>query len=137
MSQARTTEILEFIKTQNTATSEKETEKEALAIQTIVIEATETVSTEIDFTKHSVLAFQMPSVWTDATITIKGSATKGGTKLPISGDSEDSTFGPIAVAVDNIYAVVDNAVKMLGVPCLAFESSVAQEVERAITVMLK
>ena len=105
-------------------------------VQDAVIAAAGTVSTEIDFRAYKYLSFLMPAAWTAATLTLKGSAVTGGTKVAIKNDT-NTTFPAMTVAVDTIYSVDVNALMAAGVHFLALESSVAQVAERTIKVMCK
>ena len=95
-----------------------------------------TLSSEIDFQKHKYLSFLMPSEWTAATLTIKGSAVASGTKRVIKNDA-GVPFPVMTVAVDEIYSVDIHALKIAGVHFLSLEASVAQVTARTIKVMLK
>jgi len=101
---------------------------------TIANEGTE--STEIDFRNFKYLSFLMPSEWDAATITIKGSAVSGGTKVDIVNDA-GVTFPAMTVAVNKIYVVDVHALKLAGVHYLALVASAAQTPARTIKVMLK
>jgi len=101
-----------------------------------VIALNGTLSSEIDFQKYKYLSFLMPSEWTAATLTIKGSAVAGGTKRIIKNDV-GITFAPMTVAVDEIYTIDVQSLMLSGVFFLSLESSVAQAAARTIKVMLK
>jgi len=94
------------------------------------------ISSEIDFRNYKYLSFQMPAAWDTATLTIYGSATAGGTKVPIKNDV-GQTFPLMTVAVDTIYTIDANALMIAGVQYLAFVSSADQTADRTIKVMLE
>ena len=105
-------------------------------VKDVVIAAAGTQSTEIDFRKYKYLAFLMPSAWTSATLTLKGSAVEGGTKVAIKNDT-NTAFPAMTVAVDTLYSVDVNALMIVGLHFLAFESSAPQDAERTIKVICK
>lgn len=94
------------------------------------------VSSEIDFRNYKYLSFLMPAAWDTATLTIYGSATAGGTKVPIKNDV-GQTFPAMTVAVDTIYTIDANALIIAGVQYLALVSSADQTADRTIKVMLE
>jgi len=102
----------------------------------VVIAQDGTISTEIDFREYKYISFLMPAAWTSATITVKGSAVAGGSKVVITGD-DGTAFPAITVAVDKIYSVSVSALLLAGVHYLALVSSAAQTAARTIKVMLK
>jgi len=101
-----------------------------------VIALNGTLSTEIDFRNFKYLSIRMPDAWTAATLTIKGSATAGGTKRVIKNDV-GVAFAPMTVAVDEIYSIDVQSLMLAGVFFLSLEASVAQAAERTIKVMMK
>lgn len=113
-----------------------EAQQKSPVVVDAVIAPSGTISTEIDFSRYSVLSFLTPAAWTDATITIKGSATPGGSKVDISTD-EGKDFAPMTVTPSKIYSVDTQALKIVGVHYLALVSSAPQTEERVIKVMLK
>lgn len=103
----------------------------------VTIAQNETVSTEIDFRNFKYLSFLMPADWDAATITVRGSAAAGGTKVGIVSDA-GVVFPAMTVAVDKIYSVDIHALKIVGVHYLALVASAAQTTAaRTIKVMLK
>jgi hypothetical protein len=109
-------------------------------VQDITIALGETESTEIDFSAYKYLSFLMPSAWDTATITIKGSATTGGTKVDIYNGSGVS-LPEMDVDVDRIYSVdrhaLNHNITISSIPYLAIVSSAIQTAERTIKVMCK
>ncbi len=106
-------------------------------VQDAVIAHNGTQSTEIDFTKYKYLSFLMPAGWDAATITIKGSAVAGGTKVDIVNDA-GVIFPALTVAVNKIYTIDVHALKIAGVHYLALVASAAQTTAaRTIKVMCK
>lgn len=97
----------------------------------ITIAAGGTSSTEIDMRGFKTFAFQMPSEWTAATLTPKGSLTKGGTKQTISKDG--TAVAAITVAANGVYEVST----LPGQAYVTLVASVAQEAARTIKVILK
>ena len=106
------------------------------AVQDVVIALAGTASTEIDFRGYKYLSFLMPAAWTAATLTLKGSAVSGGTKVAIKNDS-NVALPAMTVAVDTIYSIDTSILTVAGVHFLAFESSAPQDAARTIKVMLK
>ena len=106
-------------------------------LQDAVIAINGTVSSEIDFRNYKYLSFLMPAAWDAATLTIKGSAVAGGTKVNIKNDT-NTTFPAMTVAVGTIYSVDVNALMTAGVHYLALVASAAQTTAaRTIKVMCK
>lgn len=102
-----------------------------------VIAQNETDSTEIDFRNYKYMAIQMPAGWDAATLTIKGSATAGGTKQTITNDA-GVAFPAMTVAANGIYAIDLHALKIAAIPYLALVASAAQTTAaRTIKVMLE
>lgn len=102
-----------------------------------VIAQNETDSTEIDFRNYKYMAIQMPAGWDAATLTIKGSATAGGTKQTITNDA-GVAFPQMTVAANGIYAIDLHALKIAAIPYLALVASAAQTTAaRTIKVMLE
>jgi hypothetical protein len=95
-----------------------------------------TDSTEIDFRNYKYLSFQMPDAWDAATITIKGSAVAGGTKVAIVNDA-GVAFPAMTVAANGIYSIDLHALKIAAIPYLALVSSADQTANRTIKVMLE
>lgn len=104
------------------------------AVITIATDAK--VSSEIDFRNYKYLSFEMPAAWDEATITIKGSATAGGTKVDIVNDA-GVAFPAMTVEASKIYSVDLHALKIAAIPYLALVSSADQTANRTIKVMLE
>lgn len=102
----------------------------------VVIAESETESAEVDVSKYKYFAILMPAAWTDATLTIKGSAVTGGTKQTIKNDV-GQTFPTMTVAVDTLYAIDANALMLAALPYISLVSSVAQESARTIKLICK
>jgi len=102
-----------------------------------VIAQNGTASSEADIRKYKYFSFLMPAGWDSATLTIKGSATTGGTKQTIKNDV-GQTFPPMTVAVDTVYSIDAYAEMLASVQFISFVASAAQTTAaRTIKLMCK
>ena len=94
-------------------------------------------STEIDLRPWKYISLLMPAGWNAATLTIKGSAVTGGTKVVIKNDA-GQTFPAMTVAINEIYSIDANALMLAGVHFISLVASAAQTTAaRTIKVMCK
>ena len=103
--------------------------------KTVTIAATETESDVLDLDLYQIAALGMPAAWTSADITLKAAPERDGTFLDVYDDEGEKVT--IKVAANRVVVIDKGVIATAGLKYVKLVSSVAQDADRTITVIMK